>query len=167
MDGSVIIELCAFGFEPCWTRGEWITLWSSFAGVLAAFLLGSLSQFLVKRRREKAASKFLKKTLLKSLEAISFFDNEYRKIGNDDQIGHGFGGLGHASAAVKWAVAHPEKFDPDFFLRLLKIEDRVIASGYIGPAKFAGTNFIIDASTHLSRKVPPVASDIRFLLALK
>lgn len=164
MDGLEIIELCAFGFQPCWTRGEWITLWSSFGGVLVAFLLGSLSQVLVKRQREKAASIFLRKTLLKSLDAISFFDNEYRRIGNDDQIGYGFGGLGHAAAAVKWAVGHPEKFDPDFFLGLLKIEDRVIASGCIGPAKFAGTNFTIDASTYLSRTVPPVASDIRFLL---
>lgn len=166
MGGSEIIELCAFGFEPCWTRGEWITLWSSFGGVLVAFLLGFLSQVLIKRRREKAASNFLRKTLLKSLDAISFFDNEYPRIGNDDQIGHGFGGLGHAAAAVQWAVSHPEKFDPDFFLRLLKIRDRVIASSDIGPAKFAGTNFIVDASTHLSRTVPPVASDIRFLLTL-
>ena len=165
MDGSEIIEWCALGLSPCWTRGEWITLWSSFAGVLIAYLLGALSQSLTKRSREKAASRFLTNTLLDSLEAISHFDNDISKFGTEEEIYRGFGGLSHAAAAIKWAAEHPEKFHPDFFLRLLKIENRVVTSGHIGVAGFAGPNFIFDASKYLSQTVPAVASDIRFLLA--
>jgi len=166
MTNAAIVEWCALGAGPCWTRGEWITLWASFGGVFIAFLLGVATQFLSQRRKSKNAVRFLDVTLRNSIEAISFFDNEYRKFGDEDQIGNGFGGLGHAAAAIKWASAHPGEFEPSFFIRLLKIQQRVIGAGEVGPSQFAWQQFILDASTYLSRTVPPVASDIRFLLQI-
>lgn len=163
------IEWCALGISPCWTRAEWIGLWSSFGGVLIAFALGSFAQAHARKREKRAATHFLTKTLKESLEAISFFvDNEsFQKTKDEYIINRAFGGLGHAASAVRWAIAHPEKFEPTLFLRLMKIEDRVISGGKIGPATFNDTAFGIDASTHLNKTATRVASDIRFLLQLR
>jgi hypothetical protein len=166
MNGNEIAEWCALSLGPCWSRGEWIAVWSSFGGVAVAFALGALSQVMAKSRDKKSAIRFLERTLLQSFEAISFFDNEYLKVGDEIQIGRAFGGLGHAAAAIKWAAAHPEKLEPDFFLSVLKVQDRVILGGRVGPSQFSGSNFALEASSHLHRTVVQVASDIRFLLRL-
>lgn len=139
------VEWCALGLGPCWSREEWIALWSGFGGVLLAFLLGVVTQTLSERRRSRAALIFLETALRKSMSAMSHFDEEYRKFGSDEQIALGFGGLAHASGAISWASAHPEKFAPNFFLRLLLVKEDITDANELGPANFSGPNFQIDA----------------------
>lgn len=160
------IEWCAVGFGPCWTREEWIALWASFGGVFVAFLLGAASQTVSENRKSNAALRFFRDALLKSMDAMSFFDGEYRKFGTEDQIARGFGSLAHAAAVITWASKYPEKFELELFLRILMVERRISGAGQVAPSIFAGSNFICDASGHLSNIVPQIAADIRFLLEL-
>jgi hypothetical protein len=166
MNDSEIMEWCAFGFGPCWTRADWIALWASFGGVLVAFLLGVVTQICLERRRSKAALVFLERSLRRGIEVISHFGGTWRVFGNEDQIERCFGGLAEIAASVKWASTQPEKFAPEFFVRLLMVGKRLGESADVGPKSFEGPKFVDNASTFLSGIVPAILSDIRFLLEI-
>lgn len=161
------LEWCAWPLGPCWTRNEWISVWSSFGGVLIAFILGIAFNAVSQRRQSQRANAFLHSALIKAMEAMRFFDGDVRRIGDEATVAKGFGALSHSAAAVRWAEAHPQYFEPDLFMRLLMVELLITDSAIPGPSSFAGDRFLVDASTYLSAKVPAVASASRFILNIR
>ena len=130
-----MIYYCALSFSPCLPSSDWISLWSSFGGVLVAFALGAVSQKYSDRRTDKKTFGLLERTLSKGLEALAPFDVEWRPIKMDEnERARGFGALSQIAAATNYALAHPEGFPPAFFLKLIMVSDRLIAGGKTGPA---------------------------------
>ncbi|MBX7496779.1 hypothetical protein K3172_13010 [Qipengyuania sp. 6B39] len=149
----------------------WLGILGSFAGVLVAFSLGVWWARRQERGKDLRALRFLDENLRNCLERFAPFEVEFRPVAEQDDIERAFGALHQTAACVRWAVAHPERFEPALFLRLLMVEQRCVGATRLGPSDFTiardGEIEVdrLEASTYLWREIHGVASDIRYVLS--
>ena len=165
--------------EPYWTdaifgltlsAGNWLSLWSTFLGVIIAFLIGAWWQRRTDRMRIRSADEFLTHQLKKCLICFDPFDQDFRPIRDEPLLEKAFGALSQADASVRWAIAHPEHFKASTYTRLLLVRQRLEEAAKLSPSTFARIEdgeLVMDqvaASTELWKAIRPVAGDIRYLL---
>lgn len=116
------IEYCALGAAPCWTRAEWISLWSGIVGAAAAFLLATAYQAMKRVRDAKTARRNWTIALMDLSRKLNpFFEgsvDDPQWKASPIELREAAFAITKARAALNWSIGHPEYFKFDQWAEL-------------------------------------------------